>query len=313
MRSQHGTAPDEWSIGELNLTAYLRRIGYYGGLSPTAATLARLHRAHVTSIPFENADITLGRGIAVDLPSVQDKLVHRRRGGYCYEHGLLLAAALERLGYRVERLLARVGDGSGPPRARTHLVLRVHTAEGCWLADTGFGSGLLDPLPFDGAPHTQDGWTYRLLAVSEHAWNLQEQQEDGWVTLYWLDDQPQHAADIVAANHFTATYPDSGFVRHLVVNAKDAFVLRRLTDRRLTVTRPGKPIDDHHLSDGEFAAALRDLFGLPLGGEEIKRLTEATAARSSSEDVRSQDLDRAVGVGLAVGDVEGQPEAAGPG
>src|SRR5580700_725948 len=126
-------ADDEWAAGELDLAAYLRRIGYDADLAPTGPTLAGLHRAHVATIPFENADIMLGRGVAVDLPSIQDKLVKRHRGGYCFEHGSLLAAVLERLGYQVDRLLARVG---GEHDARTHLVLRVHTGQDCWLADS---------------------------------------------------------------------------------------------------------------------------------------------------------------------------------
>jgi hypothetical protein len=69
---------DEWMTGRLDLAAYLRRIGHDADLAPTAQTLAGLHREHVAAIPFENADIMLGRGVAVDLASIQDKLVHRR-------------------------------------------------------------------------------------------------------------------------------------------------------------------------------------------------------------------------------------------
>lgn len=90
-------AGDEWGCVLLDLSAYLRRIGYDGDLALTGRALAGLHRAHIAAIPFENGDIMLGRGVAVDLPSVAGKLVHRCRGGYCFEHGLLLAAALERL------------------------------------------------------------------------------------------------------------------------------------------------------------------------------------------------------------------------
>ena len=149
----------------------------------------------------------LGRGIRVDLPSIADKLVHRRRGGYCFEHGQLLAAALVRLGYPVDRLLARVG---GPHDAAGHLVLRVRVAGQDWLADTGFGTGLIEPVPFgDGAPRNQYGWTYRLRADGAHHWQLQERQGDDWATLYQFDDQPQYPADVLVANHFTSTYPDS--------------------------------------------------------------------------------------------------------
>jgi N-hydroxyarylamine O-acetyltransferase len=267
--------PDEWATGRLDLAAYLRRIGYDGELAPTVQTLAGLHRAHVAAIPFENADIQLGRGVRVDLPSIADKLVHRGRGGYCFEHGQLLAAALVQLGYRVDRLLGRVG---GPHDARTHLVLRVHVAGQDWLADTGFGTGLIEPLPLrDEAPHDQYGWTYRLRADGEHRWQLQEHQDGQWAVCYQFDDAPQYPADVLVANHFTATYPDSGFVRQLVVIRKDPGGLRRLTGRRLTITKPGGPAEERHLDDAAFAAALTTLFGLQLSADETARLTAATA------------------------------------
>jgi len=250
-------ATDEWATCQLDLVAYLQRIGHARQPAPTAETLTALHRAHVAAIPFENADIILSRGIAVDLPSIQGKLVHGGRGGYCFEHGLLLAAALETLGYHVDRLLARVG---GEHNARTHLVLRVRTDGQCWLADTGFGTGLIEPLPFgDDAPHAQYGWTYRLIAGSQRTWQLQEQHEGGWATRYRFDDQPQYPADILVANHFTATYPGSAFVRQLVVIRKDPTGLRRLTGRRLTITGPDSPDTDRHLDDGVRRGAGPDL------------------------------------------------------
>jgi N-hydroxyarylamine O-acetyltransferase len=266
---------DQWQVSQLDLSAYLSRIGYDADLAPTGQTLAALHRAHVAAIPFENADIMLGRGIAVDLPAIQDKLVRRGRGGYCFEHGQLLAAALEMLGYHVDRLLARVGD---PRDARTHLVLRVRSGGQCWLADTGFGTGLVEPLPFgDTSAHAQYGWTYRLHADGDRSWTLQEQQGNSWTTLYWFDDQPQYPADILVANHFTSTYPGSSFVRQLVVIRKDTYGLRRLTGRRLTITRPGTLGDERFLNDDDFATALTGTFGLQLTPAESARLAEVTA------------------------------------
>lgn len=270
---------DEWATGQLDLAAYLRRIDYDGDLAPTAATLAGLHRAHVAAIPFENADVMLGRGVRVDLASIADKLVRRGRGGYCFEHGQLLAAALVQLGYPVDRLLARVG---GPHDVRSHLVLRVHVGGQPWLADTGFGTGLIEPLPFgDGAPHDQYGWTYRLRADGDHYWQLQERQGDGWATLYQFDDQPQYPADVLVANHFTSTYPDSSFVRQLVVIRKDPGGLRRLTGRQLSSTRPGQPAGERHLDDPGLAAALTGLFGLQLSADDTARLTAITAVPGS--------------------------------
>src|SRR5690348_17718552 len=99
----------EWATGDVDLAAYLDRIGHPGPLAPTREVLHSLHRAHVAAVPFENVDVVLGRSPSVDLDGVQAKLVRARRGGYCYEHATLFAAVLEEAGFRVQRLLARVG------------------------------------------------------------------------------------------------------------------------------------------------------------------------------------------------------------
>jgi N-hydroxyarylamine O-acetyltransferase len=267
---------DEWDIDLLDLDAYLRRVGHDGGTAPDAETLTALHRAHVASIPFENLDIVLGRGIEVDLESVQRKLVAGRRGGYCYEHGLLFAAALERLGFTVQRLLARVGGDVERPRARTHMALRVHLGEQVWLADVGFGSGLLEPLPFDsGASRRQGGWTYAIATEAPHAWALRERQNGEWLTRYRFDDQRQHPADVVVANHFTSTFPRSPFVGRIVAVRKEDDVLHELIDRTLTVTRPDGSSEHRDIADAEFGPTLRDVFRLELSPEELETLARA--------------------------------------
>ncbi len=267
----------EWDIEQLDVAGYLRRIGHDGETRPTARTLAALHRAHLDAIPFENLDIILGRGISVELESVQGKLVEARRGGYCYEHGLLFAAALERLGFGVDRLLARVGGGDHRPRARTHMALRVHADGAAWLADVGFGSGLLAPLPFDGgATARQGGWEYALAAVGPHAWELRERRDGEWVTRYGFDDHPQHPADVVVANHYTSTWPRSPFVTRSVVVRKDEDALRELIDRTLTVTRPDGSTEQREVAGPELGSTLEELFRLSLSPAELARLTSAT-------------------------------------
>jgi hypothetical protein len=76
-----------------DLNRYLERIGLssYSGL-------AGLHRAHATSIPFENLDPHGGLHVSLEVRDLQRKLVNDRRGGYCFEQNLLLKAALQELG-----------------------------------------------------------------------------------------------------------------------------------------------------------------------------------------------------------------------
>jgi N-hydroxyarylamine O-acetyltransferase len=260
-----------WEAERLDLDAYLDRIGLAGELAPGAETLTAVHRAHLAAIPFENLDILLGRGIDVSLDAVQAKLVARRRGGYCYEHGLLLAAALERLGFGVERLLARVGGDRERPRGRTHMLLRVHAGGGTWMADTGFGSGLLEPLPWGAAgPRRQGGWTFRLVADGPRTWWLHERRGDEWRTHYRFDDTRVHPADVVVANHYTSTWPTSPFVTRAVVVRKTGDALREIVGDTLTLTRPDGSAETREIAD--LGTTLREDFGLDLSIEEVDAL-----------------------------------------
>src|SRR4026208_1830058 len=76
-------------MSSFDLDAYLARVGWQGSLEPTLDTLARLTRAHITRIPFENVDVLLGRGIRIDLDSIVAKMVVAGRGGYCFSDGRL--------------------------------------------------------------------------------------------------------------------------------------------------------------------------------------------------------------------------------
>src|SRR5689334_17149891 len=100
---------------------YCVRIGYSGSREPTAEALREIIAAHTATIPFENIDVLTKPPIRLDLPSVLKKLVHNRRGGYCYEQNLLLLKVLQALGFRVVCLTARVHrsrpPGVVPPRS----------------------------------------------------------------------------------------------------------------------------------------------------------------------------------------------------
>lgn len=195
--------------------------------------LRSLHEAHVRAIPFENVDVVLGthRGLGLDV--ISDKLVHRYRGGYCFEHALLFAAVLERLGFAVQRRMARVQ----PHRSglRTHMMLAVHAGGVDHLVDVRFGAGLLYPMPLrDGAVVDQAGWEHRLTHDGA-LWTLWKRGDHGWDDLHASDDTPQRLVDYEVAHHYTATHPRSPFTSRLVVMRLDHGVSRRLIGDELTV------------------------------------------------------------------------------
>ncbi|HTU74014.1 MAG TPA: arylamine N-acetyltransferase [Trebonia sp.] len=270
---------DEWGTALLDLDGYLSRVGLAGEpLPPTGDTLARLHRAHLGTFTFENLDILLGRGVRVDLESVQAKLVGARRGGYCYEHGQLFGAVLARLGFDVDRRLARVWR-PGPAGGRTHMTLRVtDPASGArWLADVGFGSSPAGPVPLDvPGPHQVDGWTYDVLPGDRPgSWELHELQGQEWARLYAFDDAIVVPADVVVANHYTSTYPGSWFTQGPVVVRRDPDAIRSLVGRTYTVTRRGYGKERTDLSDAQWDELLSQTFRLAFTGDEVRRLRPA--------------------------------------
>lgn len=276
----------EWHVDRLDLGAYLRRIAHTGRLASDGQTLAALHRAHLAAIPFENLDVILGRGISVDLEHVQAKLVDRGRGGYCYEHAILFGAVLSRLGFRVDRLLARTGDPDEHPRPRSHMVLRVSAGQQRWLADVGFGSGLLHPLPLAAnGPQRQGAWQYELVPGRDGAWRLREHDGDRWTTIQTFTEEPQYLVDIEVANYNTATNPHSPFVQRPIVVRKGDSWVRRLLGREYTLDKPGQPARRRMLSDGEYAEVLRGEFGLALAPAEMAALVAALPPASSATEI----------------------------
>src|SRR5262245_17149912 len=105
-------APRKAVRDKVDVGSYAARIGYAGDMAPTLETLKALHFAHSTSIPFENLDILMGRPISLELDWLQAKLIAGRRGGYCFEQNAYFATVLERLGFKVTRLAARVRFGA---------------------------------------------------------------------------------------------------------------------------------------------------------------------------------------------------------
>lgn len=246
----------------LDLEAYFRRIGHDGLREPSLPCLEALHLAHATRIPFENLDIQLGRPVRIDLDALQAKLVRGGRGGYCFEHNTLFAAVLGRLGFRVDTLEARVRLGAGSTRPRTHMALRVLLPEGDWLADVGFGGeGLLQPVPFGGGAHTRYEDTCRLQPEGRVS-VLQRLQAEGWADLYALEPDPALPVDFELGNHYTSTYPESGFVRTLTAQLPAPGVRRILRDRTLTILRGGE-VEVAEVQDPEdLLRVLRETFGL---------------------------------------------------
>lgn len=230
----------QWEVDSLDADAYLRRMAVTEAdetLVPSCPLLYRLHRAHVATFSHENVDVILGRAVTMDVPSMQAKLIRRRRGGNCLELNLLFAALLERLGFAVTRLAGRVRMGCDRIRSRTHVVLRVDLDGHRWLVDVGFGGpGLLEPLSLaDGSTAIQESWGYGLRCLPDGQWVLHSDRARGTFDLYSFTLEPQHSVDYVVANHYITTHLRSPFTGQLV--AQRSLPAERLLLRGTTLVR----------------------------------------------------------------------------
>lgn len=249
---------------DAQLQGYLRRIGFAGELRADLPTLNALHLAHASRIPFENLDVLLRRRIGLDLDSLHAKLVERRRGGYCFEHNMLFGAVLERAGFAVRRLAARVRLGGDAIRPRTHMLLLVDLDGMSWLADVGFGAeGLLLPVPMIDAPTRQYAWTYRVVDQGG-TFTLQSLRPVGWMDLYAFTLEPQQLPDFEMANYFVSTHPESVFFRTLTAQLPSPSVRYALRGRVLTEDRGGAFVTRTLTTDEELAAVLSRNFGVEL-------------------------------------------------
>jgi N-hydroxyarylamine O-acetyltransferase len=249
----------------LDLAAYAARVEYAGDFRPDVATLRALHLAHATHIPFENIDVLLGRPTELDLGSLERKLIHGRRGGYCFEHNTLFAAVLEECGFPVTRLAARVrwGAPEGAVRPRSHMLLALEAEGETWLADVGFGGeGLLWPLPLrPGATAAQFDWKYRVASDGPY-FVLQAGRPEGWLDLYSFTLEAQYPVDYQVANWYTSTHPKSMFRNTLLAQMPAPEVRRMLWNRKWIETTAGGTTERILESEEELMEVLRGAFGL---------------------------------------------------
>lgn len=202
----------------MRLPDYLAKIGVTRPVDATIDTLRRIHLAHRETFLFENLTIQEGGSISVEVQDLERKFLDEGRGGYCFEHNTLLKAALTDIGFTPITLLGRVRRGPPDRWCRTHMVLRVPGVPDV-LCDVGFGGlGLLEPIELrDGATAMQGGITYTL-RCEEPLWVLSMRDADGnAIDLYEFTNDPQTPWDVVVANHFTSTHPESVFRKRLTV------------------------------------------------------------------------------------------------
>ncbi|MDF7777065.1 arylamine N-acetyltransferase [Sphingomonas sp. AOB5] len=253
----------------MKLAAYLARIGYSGPVAPDFATLDAVMRAHIATIPFENLDVQLGNRVDTALPGIFDKLVTRRRGGWCYENNGLLGWALGEIGFDVRRVSAGVMRAvRGDVSLGNHLTLIVTIDGREWLVDAGFGGTQAAPIPFAAGESDHAPFVLTLAQESDGYWRFAERFGDS--DPFSFDFLPGPADEALFARQCAALQddPESIFVQNLVVQQRQGEWHVSLRGRVL-MERGADGETKRLVADaGAFVTLLRERFGLDVPGVE---------------------------------------------
>ena len=158
---------------EMEVLDYLARFSGTQNKEISISNLAELQRLHVQHIPFENLDVIRRVPIYLNLQSIYEKIVNRKRGGYCYELNGLFNWLLTELGYDAHLVAATVLRPTGEwAKADTHAAIIVQLDQP-YLIDVGFGDSTYLPIPLNGEERTDISDTYRVIQQLDHSFNLE--------------------------------------------------------------------------------------------------------------------------------------------
>lgn len=247
----------------MNIQAYLDRINYRGPIDPTAQTLRDLQVAHLLTVPFENLSIHSSEPIVLDDASLFDKIVTRRRGGFCYELNGLFAALLRALGFQVDMLSARVANSEGVFGPDfDHMSLLV-SLDDRWIADVGFGDSFLEPLLLDEpGEQVQGARAYKIVSDDGPKTLMRREAGDDWQAQYRFGLQPYNYADYADMCLYHQTSPESHFTRKRVCTRATLEGRITLSDLRLITTSNGERQESMLANEDEYANMLLEHFGV---------------------------------------------------
>jgi N-hydroxyarylamine O-acetyltransferase len=233
-------------------------------MAVSAETLKRLQVAHLYAVPFENLSIHSSEAIVLDDDLLFDKIVRRRRGGFCYELNGLFAALLKSLGFPVTKLSAEVANPNGDfSQPFDHMTLLV-TLDERWLVDVGFGDSFLEPLRLtENTEQPQGRRTYRIDRNGEYFVMLQRIAGEDWTPQYRFTLEPHEYADYEKMCRYHQTSPESHFTQKRVCSLATPEGRLTLTGMRLITTTLTGERSEQELDDPvEIDRVLQSHFGI---------------------------------------------------
>lgn len=245
--------------------AYLERIGFKGPLDGSFKTLATLQECHLLKVPYENLEILARQPLSLDPQDLFQKIVVRRRGGYCFELNALFGWLLRELGYPVVDWVSRFwrDEPDAPPKRRHH-VLKVEAEGASYLCDVGVG-GIVPRRPLaliEGVEQQQNDECYRLDRDPYYGWMLGEQKNGEWLRVYSFTEEPQLPKDYIFASFWCENAPDSIFNKSPMVSILTPDGRNTIADREFRLFTSTGVRTFTPQTEEEYQRCLKEYFGI---------------------------------------------------
>ena len=251
----------------MDIHRYASRIGYVEEARPTLEVLCALQESHLLAVPFENLDIHAGRRIVLDERALFEKIVVRKRGGFCYELNGLFHLLLKAVGFDVKLLMGRVYDRGrssyGP--AFDHLLIMAMVDGEQWLVDVGFGDFVLQPLKFMlNQPLPDRNGQFSIERHDDEYFRVSRYmpEEGRFSPEYLFSLQERTLSDFSNMCHYHQTSPDSHFTSRRICSIATATGRITLTDQKLIVTEGKIRTEVIIRNRSDFAEALARYFDM---------------------------------------------------
>jgi len=256
---------------------YLNTLGLKAD-KPHPALLGKITQRHVASFPFSSIGPLLGDDLPLDRASLFDRIVTRKRGGYCFEQNGLIFEILKDLGYSVRLYLARVIYNQDIHPPLTHRITRVEMDNGHFIVDVGFGPlGPYLPVSMTGEKSHEKLRSFWIAEPEPGVYHMQTNKDGIPFSLYKFELNNYAQADCELGHFYSHKHPKASFVNNLVVSI--------ITDREVCSIRNRKlnflTLTDERIQDIENAAHLKNLlktrFEITVSDEEAVVLFKRSA------------------------------------
>lgn len=249
----------------MDIKKYLERINYVGPINPTFEVLSKLQVLHLLNVPFENLDIH--NNIKIDLTNLFNKIVVRKRGGFCYELNGLFYELLKEIGFTIKMVSARVYDSKGCYGEEfDHMALIGTIEDDNFLVDVGFGEFSLYPIKIELNKETSDPRGIFIIETFDENYKvIKKKNVDGkFIPEYLFSEKERQLVEFYGMCNYHQTSNESHFTQKKICSLPTKNGRITLTGDTLRITENGEIKERKLNTEQEIQKELWNNFGINL-------------------------------------------------